>query len=64
MHTLDKALDSEIKILSAIDITQAIIDLVENQVRLKALTIEVEQLKRKVSERDWPSLSYLLGFGH
>ena len=55
LHTLDKALETEIKILSAIDITQAIINMAENQVRLrerlKALTAEVERLKDKVMER-------------
>lgn len=52
MHTLDKTLDTEIKILSALDITDAIIKLAENQERLrevlKVLTEEVEQLKHKV----------------
>ena len=55
MHTLDKTLDTEIKILSVVDITDTIIMLAENQERLmerlKALTEEVEQLKHKVLER-------------
>ena len=55
MHTLDSTLETEIKILSALDITEAIIKIAENQVRLrerlKALTEEVEQLKHKVLER-------------
>lgn len=55
IHTLDSMLDTEIKILSAVDITEAIIKIAENQVRLrerlKALTEEVEQLKSKGLER-------------
>lgn len=50
MHTLDSMLDTEIKILSAVDITEAIIKMAENQerlrARLKVLEEGLEQLKR------------------
>ena len=55
MHTLDSSLDTELKILCALDVAEAIIKMAENQERLrerlKALTEEVEQLKHKVLER-------------
>ena len=55
MHTLDGVLDTEIKILNAVDITQAIIKIPGNQERLrgrlKALAEGVEQLKHKVPDR-------------
>ncbi|MFI5323034.1 MAG: transposase [Thermodesulfobacteriota bacterium] len=51
IHALDNMLDTEIKILTAVDITESIIKIAENQVmlrvRIKALTEEVEQLKRQ-----------------
>jgi hypothetical protein len=54
IHALDSTLDTEIKVLTAIDITDTIIKIAEDQVRLrerlKALTEEVEQLKNKVLE--------------
>lgn len=55
IHALDKMLDTEIKILTSVDITEAIIKIAENQVRLmerlKALKEEVEQLKRQGLEK-------------
>jgi hypothetical protein len=55
MNTLDSTFETEIKILSELDITEALIKISENQerlmARLKALTEEVERLKYKVLER-------------
>jgi Helix-turn-helix of insertion element transposase len=58
MHTLEGSLSTGLQILNALDITESIFKIAENQVRLrerlKALMEEVERLKSEFLEKGLP----------